>query len=251
MVSDSCKVEQLSTKERTRVRRLIGRLRRIAGRIYESAVVRSPGRADDPYVTHTPVLAGLSVHVHVRRVLELGSGTHSTFNFLNRRVFPHLECIDSYENDPQWASRVLAAAGGDQRLKLRVTTRPMAECVRDLALSDYDLILIDDSQTSVERSATIMAIAGSRPIGPIVVIHDFEVSEYRKAASGFEHRFRLTCLNPNSGVVWNGQCLGIGDLRAMQRAIKKVRDRIPLGSIEEWYLFLETRAGGAVKGRLP
>ena len=56
----------------------------------------------------------------VRSVLELGSGPFSTSLFLDRRVFPDLEKLTSYEDDLRWAALVAERVGTDPRLDFRV-----------------------------------------------------------------------------------------------------------------------------------
>ena len=75
--------------------------------------------------------------------------------------------------------------------------------VADLDLESFDLILIDDSKTSVQRAATIRAVVRKQPQHPWIVIHDFEVEDYRKAARDFKHCHRFRGYNPETGVVGN------------------------------------------------
>src|SRR6185436_8496577 len=155
------------------------------------------------YATHIPVLIGLARRRAVRNVLEFGCGRYSTLTFLNRSAFPHLERLHSVENDDSWAATIQEVAKDDPRWTLRLVNGEISESVLDLDLEAFDLILIDDSKTSTQRAATIRAVASKQPQHPWIVIHDFEVEEYREAASGFKHRYRFRAYNPETGVVAN------------------------------------------------
>src|SRR5262245_32309335 len=160
-------------------------------------------RARNDYATHIPILIGLARMREIRSVLEFGCGRYSTLTFLNRSAFPQLERLHSIENDDSWAQTMQEAAKDEHRWTLRLVNGEISESIADLDLESFDLILIDDSKTSAQRAATIRAVAATQPQRPWIVIHDFEVGEYRDAASGFKHRHRFRSYNPETGVVGN------------------------------------------------
>jgi hypothetical protein len=102
--------------------------------------------------------------------------------------------------------------------------------VADLDLESFDLILIDDSKTSAQRAATISAVARKQPQRPWIVIHDFEVGEYRDAASGFRHRYRFRAYNPETGVVANQ----MNGWKSIDRVIKSNANLLEPDAIAEW-----------------
>jgi hypothetical protein len=171
-------------------------------------------RALNDYATHVPILIGLARLREIRSVLELGCGYYSTLTFLNRAAFPHVERLQSVENDSSWAETIHEAAKSDERWTLKLVRREIADAIPDLEA--FDLILIDDSKTSTQRSATIRAVAGKQPQRPWIVIHDFEVDEYRQAAADFKHRHTFKAFNPETGVVSNRPT----QLKSLDRTIK-------------------------------
>lgn len=176
----------------------------------------STPRALNDYATHIPILIGLSRLRHIRHVLEFGCGRYSTLTFLNRSAFPHLERLHSIENDDAWSQKMRDATN-DKRWTLQIVNGEISESVADLDLESFDLILIDDSKTSAQRAATIRAVAAKQLQRPLIAIHDFEVDEYRAAASGFKHRHRFRAFNPETGVLSNSAL----DLRALNRSLKQ------------------------------
>ena len=163
----------------------------------------STPRARNDYSTHVPVLIGLARKREIRTVLEFGCGYYSTPTFLNRSAFPHLERLQSIENDAVWSETIHDLAKDDNRWSLNLIDGEIADSVPFLDLEASDLILIDDSKTSAQRASTIRAIARKQPQRPWIVIHDFEVEEYRIAARGFKQRFAFKAYNPQTGVVSN------------------------------------------------
>src|SRR6185295_18218708 len=107
----------------------------------------SAPRALKDYATHIPILIGLARSREVRNVLEFGCGRYSTLTFLNASAFPHLERLNSIENDDSWAATIQEVAKGDDRWTLHIVNSEISESVRDLDLESFDLILIDDSKT--------------------------------------------------------------------------------------------------------
>jgi hypothetical protein len=185
----------------------------------------SAPRSVNDYATHIPILIGLGKIRAIRNVLEFGCGRYSTLTFLNRAAFPHLELLHSVENDEAWAAPI-----HDDRWSLEMVNGEIADAVADLDLESFDLVLIDDSKTSAQRAATIRAIAAKQPQRPWIVIHDFEVDEYRKAAMGFKYRHRFRGYNPETGVVGNR----VADWKAIDRVIKSKAKVFEPDALEKW-----------------
>ena len=227
-------VSQTRTAVGYQVRLPVRGLKHRASIAWTRYVLRMPPRSADAYATCVPVLAGLAALIQPKRVLEFGCGNFSTQTFLDRSVFPTLCELHSLENDPSWAERMRDAAGADPRLKLDTVQGPIAAAAEQIDPSKYDLVLIDDSTSLDERVATIRTCA-QRPCGEAVfVVHDFEQDAYRRAAEGFRSRYRLAGLNPNSGVLWNGSRLTRSDLRALDRTIRRHRDRLSPADVAGW-----------------
>ena len=187
-------------------------------------------RASNDYATHVPILIGLARAREVRRVLEFGCGHYSTLTFLNRVAFPQLDQLHSIENDAAWCEAINERAGADERWILQLVTGEIGDSVSKLDLESFDLILIDDSKSSAQRSATIRAVANKQPQHPWIVIHDFEVDEYQRAASAFRHRYRFKAYNPETALVANRPV----DMRALDRIIKHKSKLIAPEDISAW-----------------
>ena len=187
-------------------------------------------RALKDYATHIPILIGLARLREIRSVLEFGCGHYSTLTFLNRSAFPYLERLHSIENDDSWAQTIQETAKDDRRWRLQLVNGEISETVADLDLESFDLILIDDSKSFEQRVATIGAIAAKQPQHPWIVIHDFEVKEYRDAASGFKQRHRFRAYNPETGVVGNR----VDELNAIDRIIRSKAKLLEPDAIADW-----------------
>jgi hypothetical protein len=177
-------------------------------------------RSSNPFSTHLPILASLGQLVKPKKILELGSGNYSSRLFLDTSYFQFVEKVDSFENDERWAAAVLKNVGSDHRFNLTCDEKHISIQVADLNLEDYDLIFIDDSIDSIQRSATIKLIASKKPSRAICVVHDFDHYPYRDALSGFKNRFRFDALNPHTGVAWNNGQIEIKKLQFINKAIK-------------------------------
>lgn len=190
----------------------------------------STPRARNDYSTHVPILIGLSRCREIKNVLEFGCGYYSTLTFLNGAAFPHLERLQSVENDASWAETLHDVAKQDDRWSLNLVNGDIADCVPDLDLEAFDLILIDDSKTSAQRASTIRAIANKQPQRPRIVIHDYEVDEYRVAARGFKQRHAFKAYNPQTGLV----CNTVSDIKALDRKLKENSKHLQPDDLKGW-----------------
>jgi hypothetical protein len=187
-------------------------------------------RARNDYATHVPVLIGLARMREIRNVLEFGCGYYSTLTFLNRAAFPHVERLHSVENDSSWSELISEVAKNDKRWNLQLFEGEIADSVSTLDLERFDLILIDDSKTSAHRAATIRAVANRRPHRPWIAIHDFEVGEYKAAASGFRQRHTFKAYNPETGLVANSTV----NARPLARLLKDNRKTLQPDDVNGW-----------------
>ncbi|HKN82902.1 MAG TPA: class I SAM-dependent methyltransferase [Pyrinomonadaceae bacterium] len=197
--------------------------RRSLDRIYRSVQDTLRPRAVNDYATHIPILIALARTREIRNVLEFGCGHYSTLTFLNRSAFPQVERVKSIENDPSWAHIIREIASNDARWMLELVEHEIADSVWDLDLEQFDLILIDDSKTSTQRSATIRAVARKQPQRPWILIHDYEVNEYRMAAKDFRYRYAFKTYNPETGLVSNKP---IPEAKSLARHIKATRESL-------------------------
>jgi predicted O-methyltransferase YrrM len=192
----------------------------------------STPRARNDYATHVPILIGLATIREIRNVLEFGCGHYSTLTFLTRSAFPHLEQLQSVENDAAWAETIQRSVK-DNRWDLKLVSGEVADSVSTLDLEAFDLILIDDSKNSAQRVATINAISNKQPRRPWIVIHDFEVDDYRKAASGLRQRYAFKVYNPWTGLVWNS-VTEARRAKSLDRLLKDKSRTLEPDDVEGW-----------------
>ena len=197
-----------------------------------------PPRAENAYATHLPVLIGLAAIRPLRRVLEFGCGHYSTKTFLQRSVFPELEELQSVENDRSWAETMRELIEHDPRSSLTVVSGAMSAAVRNFDLEAFDLILVDDSTNAEDRAATIRALASLHPSNPWLVIHDYEVEEYRTASSAFKQRFAFKAYNPHTGLVANSGLPSA--VRTLDQQLKNHCSRLAPDNTESWLRILCT-----------
>lgn len=191
-------------------------------------------RSANDHATHIPVLVALGLLTEVRSVLEFGSGTFSTLTFLNREAFPHLETILSFENDAAWYAKVREQVSHDPRITLTYADGPLHALVPDLDLAAYDLIFIDDATKASLRAETIQSVVAHCGPRNVIVVHDFEVGTYQRAADAASQKFRMTAFNPNTGVLWQGKRLTYFALSKVNRALRR-NAALDLTDIHSWH----------------
>jgi hypothetical protein len=166
---------------------------------------RLPPRNAIDYATHVPVLVGVGCSLGTAKVLEFGAGFYSTLTFLNRTAFPEVTSVCTIESDPDWISKIYVAAKNDPRLRIWHVPEPIESILSELDLADYDLVLVDSSTEAERRAALIRELADQSSGTGLVVIHDFEIDLYKRAAKGFSNRVDYLALNPCTGVLWSAK----------------------------------------------
>lgn len=190
-------------------------------------------RSINDYATHLPVLIGIGRRRRITAVLELGCGHYSTRTFLNQKVFPDLNVLDSYETDDSWAT-ALEDVTNDCRAKIHLVPAPVADVIESIDLHTYDLIFVDDSTSEQDRVATILALSQRKPPDSLVVIHDFEVQSYFDAARPFRHRYAIKSFNPETGVLWQNGAELRDVLKEIDSVIKGHAGHLQPDDLDAW-----------------
>jgi hypothetical protein len=221
---------------RSRISQLCRRMsqrstRRLARQVVDSA--RGVRRRDAmPYATHLPVLIALARVRRIETVLEFGAGRFSTGLFLNRAAFPDVVEVTTYEDNAEWADRVVNEAAGDARLTV-LTVPSVPTCVPE-TIAGFDLVFIDDSLSATARSGTVRSVADRRPLRSLVAIHDFELRELATAARSFDHVYRFRTFTPQVGIAWFGEAVTRRSLTKAQSSIARHRTTLPVADAARW-----------------
>jgi hypothetical protein len=168
------------------------------------------------------------------KILEFGSGLYSTLTFLNRFACPEVRDVDSIETDPKWMCKISSAANGDSRLRMHLVEEPIEAVLPNLALDDYDLILVDSSTEAKRRASLLQALAGRKSLNALVAIHDFEVALYRAAAQPFRNRVECTAYNPSTGILWQSDPRRATTIRGILRIICRYSKVIQPDDVQSW-----------------
>jgi hypothetical protein len=214
------------------LRRSAKTLRDLVRRVHKRAFGPTP-RATKDYATHVPVLVGLAQKFKIIRVLELGCGNYSSVAFLDLNIFPCLTHLTSLETDELWLESVTKKLTGDTRFHPIFLGTSIADGLEKVDLEEFDLVFVDDSITAEDRRRTIETIYNKKPDRPFIVIHDFEVNEYRLAAKGFESRYIFKGFTPQTGIVWNGTRKN-SSLKKIDQTIKQFCGQLEPDDLIEW-----------------
>ena len=191
-------------------------------------------RARNDYATHVPVLIGLAKLRRITSVLEFGAGDYSTKIFLNRKTFPDLKLLHTYETDESWRNAIKQLTNNDSRVSLHFVAGSMADAVDTIRLADYDLIFVDDSHSAEERVRTIDALCERRPQSSLVVIHDYEVPAYIRGSRPFRYRYSFKAFNPETGVVWESGKQLRESFKRIDRIMKEHAQYIQPDDVNGW-----------------
>jgi hypothetical protein len=125
----------------------------------------------------------------------------------------------------------------------------VAEHVSSLDLARYDLIMVDDSDSLAARRASVQAVTEAVEPGPLVVVHDAEIEEYRRAAKPLTRTIRFTTLTPQTLVGWRGRSSYEASLRAVRRAIAGADPKPTPSDVAGWARILRDSERRRQEGR--
>jgi hypothetical protein len=147
------------------------------------------------YGSHVPVLAACAAIMPIREAIEIGCGRYSTQAFCNKKLFPDLARLISFESKHQWITEVLCIIDKDPRVSF-----VLGEDVQTLAavprMPDVDLALIDGSDEKL-RPEFVIAL---RDKARVIVAHDTEEG-YGDVFRKFKYRKSFCVPFPETTVV--------------------------------------------------
>ena len=119
----------------------------------------------------------IAIRRPIERVGEFGLGEVSTLTFLDRKLFPQLELLVSFENKLQWADEVGNLVAGDPRWLLRMagSWEEMFNLIH--GVPPLELVLVD-SETISSRISILLNLAKMETQVPFILLHDSERGEY-------------------------------------------------------------------------
>jgi hypothetical protein len=147
-------------------------------------------------------------------VLELGSGSYSTPCFLDRLIYPDLDCLLSIEEHATWADLLKRASQDEPRLVWTKcdhggTAQALREEIEAIdkgqARGRPDLVFVDDSDNPTARVTTLGVVAelfkGSRTM---VIVHDADYPEYKAQIDQWDNVYLFDVQTPNTALMWSG-----------------------------------------------
>jgi len=126
--------------------------------------------------SHIPVLRALHKIVKIQHIIEFGAGIFSTPTFLDKRFFPHLQRLDTYEEKRGWHDSVQAQFAGDKRFHISLIGREKAGFAELAAFASHrmvDLVFVDSSDSHRKY-----IMEDLHQLGRIIILHDFDM--YRR-----------------------------------------------------------------------
>lgn len=158
----------------------------------------------DIYATHLPLLKRLDSHYPIRNIVEFGAGHYSTPLFLDRRYFPLVEKLVSFETDKGWYDS-MKTAFVDDRLFLIYEEKSLHEQVTPFLFLGCDLVFVDNGNRASERVQVLEELNTLQPAS-LVVVHDYDVREYQHATRDFPLRLAYTEVVPHTALLFSKNC---------------------------------------------
>jgi hypothetical protein len=76
------------------------------------------------------------------------------------------------------------------------------------------------------------------PANPWLVIHDYEIEEYRRACATLKQQFTFKAYNPHTGLAANRKLTS--ELRTLDRRLKNNSSRLRPDNVDGWLRVLRT-----------
>ena len=158
----------------------------------------------NPTATHAPVLIGLAENFIINKVLELGSGNISTSIFLNSSIYKNLVNLTTYENNKVWYNYIKKKHKKNSKWNFVYSNLEIFAALKkaDEINKSYDLVFVDDSNTSNLRSLTIKHTVNIK--NTFFIVHDYENNAYKEELKDFKNIFIVDSLTPQTAILYNG-----------------------------------------------
>jgi hypothetical protein len=132
--------------------------------------------------SHIPVLRVVSKFLNVKSIIELGSGIYSLRTFLDKKYFPLLERIYSYETDKTWMNYIKSTFN-DCRLKITLINQ-CSDVNRIHMPKKADIVFLDG--TSDQRNAVIEK---RKNLSDVFILHDCDIPLHKEKLREFRYQF--------------------------------------------------------------
>ena len=137
---------------------------------------------------HIPILRAIEKIKTIKRVVEFGCGEYSTKTFLDRKHFPALKLLASYETDITWYSKI-GSKFEDQRFVLHFIPDSLSALPR-LPDNSFDLMFVDGLHE--HRQYIVENLSN---VAPLCVLHDSDC--YPISPDIYKYRWTYTPPYPN------------------------------------------------------
>lgn len=132
--------------------------------------------------SHIPLLRAISKFLNVKSVIEFGSGIYSLRTFLDKKYFPLLEKIYSYETNKDWINYIKSTFD-DCRLETTLINE-YSDINRIYVPGKADIVFLDGP--SSQRNAIIEK---RKNLSDVFILHDCDIPLHKEKLRKFRYKF--------------------------------------------------------------
>jgi len=137
--------------------------------------------------THVPILRAISHNFCIRTVVEFGCGLFSSKTFLNRKYFPYLKNLYSYEVNQKWIDKIRVVVDNDDRWAPILISKN-EEDLNNHKYPEADCVFIDG-----EDGHRLYILENFYDMANLMIIHDSKTKTYnRMTKKKFRHYRHFT-----------------------------------------------------------
>lgn len=125
---------------------------------------------------HVIAMQQIAAKTKITKVAEFGMGTVSTIQLLNREMFPDVETLISFENDPHWYQKIKDQLNDVGRWNVIVCDE--AKMPQEFSKIELPDMVLVDSATVVGRIEILRYLHSMENKVPYIVLHDSEYHAY-------------------------------------------------------------------------
>jgi len=138
---------------------------------------------------HIPVLRSVAGKIKIKKIIEIGTGVFSLGTFLNKKYFPDLRNVYSYETSNFWME-YMNTKFKDSRWKLKLIGENANAIDIAKSVSPVDMVFVDGTHNHRLRALTHL-----KDMSDLFVLHDSEIDFFKDILEdGFKYKF--ICIPP-------------------------------------------------------
>lgn len=155
---------------------------------------------EEKFSTHQPVLMAIPKWKKIYSAVEFGCGNYSTLTFLDKKYFPDLKFLLSFESDKTWARKISKRIKDSRHIIITMREKKSIDNFGNIMKEHNllpDLVFVDGEKPQYRIPSALV----SKNYSDLIVAHDVENQIYHSIFGFFKKSFVYKILVPYTAIL--------------------------------------------------